>query len=75
MIITFFLKSEDTVKELIVEFLKIILGKNCALSKDYDAKIIFQWTNQLPEINILTLFLKKKENNVMFALRQQLKKF
>ena len=41
----FFLTSEDTVKELIIEFLKIMLGKKSGLSKDYDAKIIFQGTN------------------------------
>ena len=38
----YFLKLEDTVKELIIEFLKIIIGKNYSSSKDYDTKIIYQ---------------------------------
>ena len=41
-----FLKSEDIVKEFVIEFLTIILGKKYSSSKDYDVKIIFQGTDQ-----------------------------
>ena len=52
----YFLKSEDTVKKLIIEFLKIILGNKYFSSKYYDAKIIFQRVDQRPERYMLILF-------------------
>ena len=70
-----FLKSEDTVKELIIEFLKIILGNKYSSSKDYDANKIFQGVNIRPEKEKVSLFSKKKDNSVMFLLRKQLEKY
>ena len=69
-----FLKSEDTIKELIIEWFKIILGNKCHSSKDYDANLIFQGVTQRPERCILTLFSKKEDNSIMFLLRKHLEK-
>ena len=71
----YFLKSENTVKELIIEFLKIILGKKYSSSKDYDTNKIFQGVNIRPEKDKISLFSKKKDNSVMFLLRKQLEKY
>ena len=70
----YFLKLEDTVTELIIEFLKIIIGKNSSSSKGYDTKTIFKGVNQPPERNVLTLFSKKKKIAFYFSLRQQLER-
>ena len=56
-----FLISEDTVKELIIEFLKIILGNKYSSSKDYDTNKIFQGVNIRPEKDKISLFSKKKK--------------
>ena len=59
-----FLKSEDTVKELIIELLKLVIGKNYSSSKDYDTKIIFKGVNQPPEINKYSLIKKRQLHSV-----------
>ena len=65
-----FLKSQDIVKEFIIKFLTIILGKKYSSSIDYDVKIIFQGTDQRSQKDILTHFLQKKDNSVKFLLRK-----
>ena len=69
-----FLRSEDTVKDLIVSCLQLILGDKYSYSKDYNAYIIFQGVKITQLTVIINSFKTKKYNNVVFAMRKTLKK-
>ena len=58
---------------MIIELLKLVIGKHYSSSKDYDTKIIFKGVNQPPEINKYSI-IKKKDNCILFSLRQQLER-
>ena len=36
-----FLRMEDTIKEMIVEFLQVIIGPKCPSAQDYETQIMF----------------------------------
>ena len=68
-----FLQVDDTIKEMLVEFLQIILGVTFSSSQDYGAKIIYEGKIQPQEGIIKDVFQTKKDNNVNFIMRTQIK--
>ena len=66
-----FLRKDDTIKELINEFLIVILGSKFSSSEDYDVKIIFSGKNQVPDLSIKNIFQIKNDNNVLFTMSKR----
>ena len=71
--IFFLLQIDDTIKEILVEFLQIIVGAKFPPSQDYGAKIIYTGKILPQETIIKDVFQTKKDNNVIFIMRTQIK--
>ena len=67
-----FLRVEDTIKEMIDDFLQIILGSKYSSSQDYGAQIMFSGKILTQELRIKNLFQTKKDNNVWFNMPKQI---
>ena len=63
---------DDTIKEMLVEFLQIIVGPKSSSSQDYGAKIMYTEKILSQETMIKDVFQTKKDNNVMFNMRTQI---
>ena len=68
-----FLQVDDTIKEMLVEFLQIIVGKIFHLYKNFGAKIMYAGKIQPQETIIKDFFQTKKDNYVIFNTRTQIK--
>ena len=68
-----FLQVDDTIKEMLVEFLQIIVGAKFSSSQDYGAKIIYTGKILPQETIIKDVFQTKKDNNVIFNMTTQMK--
>ena len=55
-----FLQIDDTIKEILVEFLQIIVGAKFSSSQDYGAKIMYARKIQPQETIIKNVFQTKK---------------
>ena len=67
------LQVDDTIKEMLVEFLQIIVGAKFSSSHDYGAKLIYAGKILPQETIIKNIFQTKKYNNVIFIMRTQIK--
>ena len=68
-----FLQVNDTVKEMNVEFLIIILGDKYCVSKDYGVTIYFAGSLLPHNKPIKDVFQTKNGNNIMFVMPSQVK--
>ena len=68
-----FLQMDDTIKEMLVEFFQIIVGAKFSSSQDYGAKIMYARQIFPQETIIKDVFQTKKDNNVIFNIRTQIK--
>ena len=68
-----FFQFDDTIKEILVEFLQIIVGEMFSSSQDYGAKIMYARQILPQETKIKDVFQTKKDNNVIFNIRTQIK--
>ena len=66
-----FLRKEETIKEMINDFLIVILGSKFSSSQDYGAKIIFSGKKQTHDLMTKNIFQIKKDNNVMFTMSKR----
>ena len=66
-----FLRKDDSIKEMINDFLIVILGSKFSSSQDYGAKIIFSGKNQTHDLMIKNIFQIKEDNNAMFTMSKR----
>ena len=68
-----FLQVDDNIKEMLVEFLQIIVGANFLSSQDYATIIMFEGRMQ-PYSTIIKDFSKPKKGNILnFIMRSKIK--
>ena len=65
-----FLRMDDTIKEILVEFLQIVIGPKFSSSQDYGTEIMFAGKILSQEHMIKNVFQTKKYNNVLFTMRK-----
>ena len=63
-----FLRMDDTIKEILVEFLQFIIGPKFSSSQDYGTEIMFAGKILSQEHMIKNVFQTKKYNNVLFNM-------
>ena len=61
-----FLKDEDTIKDLISQFLEIIIGPTYKPFQDYGAQIMFKGSIRKSDQAIFPISSKKDKNLVLF---------
>ena len=66
-----FLRKEDTIKEMINDFLIVILGSKFSSSQDYGAQIMFSEKKESHDVMIKHIFQTKKDNNVWFNMSKR----
>ena len=67
------LREVDTIKEILSQFLKIIMGNSYQSSKSYSARIAYNGATLSPDDKICQTFSKKIGNIVILFLDHQLK--
>ena len=70
----YFLKDDDTITDMISQFLEIIVDPKCNPSNDYGAQIMYKGSVQTPDQVILPISSKKDDNTVLFLYNEPFKK-
>ena len=68
------LREVDTIKEILSQFLEIIMGNSYQSSKNYGARIAYKGATLSPDDKIFPILSKKIDNIVMLIFKPPIKR-